>query len=256
MTNNQCLYSDDALFHFTNRITLIEKIIPSEFFLLNQLQNTNDPQEYKNYEFHATVMKTDDEINNLIRIKEVENEINLYYKNYVQIGCFCNNKIIEGRRNWLKPKIWSDFGDGHQGVCLIFSKEAISAELKRIKSDSDISNIEYTLQPLMLPAPDIIKYTNSDSKEYCYNFIRKNVNIIFNKDCDYVNENEVRCFVISKNTERIKINLNEIIKGIIIGDRFPCIYDFIINDFAEKMKIDFFKLDYQKGVGYHIVRYR
>ena len=247
------LISNDALFHFTDRLTLLEKIIPSGNFLLNPMKNTNDPQEYKRYEFDSSTFTA---TSDLKQIKHIENEINNYFKNYLQIGCFCTYKKNELRNTWLKPKIWSDFGDGHKGICLIFSKKALEYELVNNNLYYGIDNITYNFKPRMLPVPDLNSYKKTSSIEYYRQFVKDNINIIFQKDLDYENENECRCFVISEVDGRIKIDLGTTLKGIIIGDRFPPIYDFILDKFTQKMNIELHKLDFREGIGYSLVKYR
>jgi len=73
--NKELLLSDDTLFHFTDRITFLEKILPSNLFLLNQLKNTNDPQEYKKYDFHASTRVSTPE---LILLSKIEKEIQAF----------------------------------------------------------------------------------------------------------------------------------------------------------------------------------
>ena len=252
MNFSELILSDDALFHFTDRLTLLEKIIPSGKFLLNPLKNTNDPQEYKNYGFSPSSFVSKLDLN---MIKRIENEINDYYKNVVQIGCFCTKKRNEIRETWLKPKIWSDFGDGHKGICLIFSKEAIKSELDKGVNYHGFDYVSYTIKPKMLPVPDISIYQKTGSSEYCRQFVKDNIDIILQKDFDYQNENECRCFAFSESNERIKIDLNTTLKGIIIGDRFPPVYEFILGEFAQKMNIELHKLDYRSGLGYTSVKY-
>jgi len=244
------LLSDDALFHFTNRITFMEKIIPNNCFLLNQLKNTNDPQEYRNYEFEPTTSLS---IKDLLFLCEIQNEINNYFKNYLQIGCFCSYKKGELRNTWLKPKLWSDFGDGHKGVCLIFSKKSIQLELNNLDLFHGLKDVSYYYNTSMLPSPEIDLYKKLGNLKFCNQFIKNNIGIVFQKDIDYEIENECRCYAISENNHRIELDLQKILKGIIIGDRFPEIYDeVVIQHFSE---IDLYKIEYLSGVGYRLINY-
>ena len=168
MKNKYFLLSDDVLFHFTDRITFLEKILPSNFLLLNQLKNTNDPQEYKKYEFGATTHR------DLASDLKIRNEINDYYKNFVQIVCFCTWKKEEIRNTWQKSKIWSDFGDGHKGICLILSKTAIELELDKLNIYYDIKNVTYNFKPTTLPTPDVDLYHEIGSQKYCNQFVKDN----------------------------------------------------------------------------------
>ena len=72
---------------------------------------------------------------------------------------------------------------------------------------------------------------------------------------DYEVENEYRCFVISENSNRIKLDLNRTLKGLIIGERFPKIYDEVVKGFAKLKNIELYKNNFQPGVGYNLVKY-
>lgn len=252
MNDKNYLFDDDALFHFTNRTSLLEGIIPSGVFLLNHLKNTNDPQEYKKYEFCPTTRTSPLDSLEIIRIG---NEINEFFKSNIQIGCFCVNK--KGLRNtWKRPKIWSDFGDGHKGVSLIFSKKALETELKSSSLFYGIKNVTYGYNSSMLPVPDLDLYKKMGAEKYCNQYIKKNFDIITFKDLDYETEDECRSFIISNDINRFEIDLNVIIKGIIIGDRFPKVYDNLIINFSDSIKIDLYKLNFTPGLGYDAILWR
>lgn len=249
MNTKGFIFSDDALFHFTDRRTFLEEIIPSKVFLLNQLKNTNDPQEYKNYEFAPTTHL------DLALVMKIEHEINDYYKNFVQIGCFCAKKKNDFSKTWLKPKIWSDFGDGHKGICLIFSNTALKSELKKIDNCNDIKEVTHNFKPLMLPTPDVISYSEIGSLKYCNQFVKDNIDIILQKDIDYEVENEYRCYAISENSNRIKFDLKKILRVLIIGERCPEIYNDVIKQHYENQDIKIYKNYFQPGIGYKLIRY-
>jgi len=248
--NKELLLSDDTLFHFTDRITFLEKILPSNLFLLNQLKNTNDPQEYKKYDFHASTRVSTPE---LILLSKIEKEINDYYHNFIQISCFCVKKKNELRNTWLKPKLWSDYGDGHKGFCLMISKSAIKLELKKRNYYHGIKEVSYKFKPTMLPTPDIESYNRNGSKKYCNQFIKNNISIILEKDLDFEIENESRCFVVSDENNRIDLDLDKIMKGLIIGDRCPPIFNDIIKQNCKG--IDLHKANFQAGLGYSLIEY-
>ena len=252
MDNKNYLFDDDALFHFTNRTSLLEGIISSGVFLLNHLKNTNDPQEYKKYNFHSSNLSSTSDI---LKLKRIKDEINVYFKTHIQIGCFCVNK--EGLRNtWKKPKIWSDFGDGHKGVSLIFSKKALESELKRSGLFYGINNVTYSFNQKRLPVPDLNLYKKMGAEKYCNQYIKKNFDIITFKDLDYETEDECRSFIISKENNRFEIDLKVIIKGLIIGDRFPDVYNDLIENFSDSMNINLYKLEFTPGLGYDAIPWR
>ena len=122
------LNSSDTLFHFTTKTTGLEYILDSMKLKLNRYSRTNDPHEYRQRYITAVL---DVNPNNT----DVVEKINSYYLNTVRntkIACFCRN-VVDRKYfypAYQKNRMWSQYGDNHKGLCLVFSKKKLLHSIK------------------------------------------------------------------------------------------------------------------------------
>ena len=197
MTFDKYVESADALFHYTKISTAIEHILHEKRLKLSILKYTNDPREYKlkiRSSFGRVLSKevpTYDELESKANAK-----INRIYRYESRVMCFCTNTkpiliLSNGTsledehalsNGWNKSRMWSQYGQDHYGVCLVFSKK----ELERILSETQVqSEIYYKA--------DYVKYMQKENKPL-------EINV------DYVREKGVEKYAlcyIKRNTEEL-----------------------------------------------------
>jgi hypothetical protein len=123
--------SEDALFHYTQRAVALENILYKNSFKFSYLRNTNDPYEYKDKLIGAAGWCWDDAT--IKNINETEKIIDNLLTEQTLFISFCANKF-EGKilksHGFLKSRMWSQYGENHKGICLVFSKEKLSKLLR------------------------------------------------------------------------------------------------------------------------------
>ena len=126
--------SDDAIFHFTRKDTAIEHILNTGILRFGLLGMTNDPQEY------SSRMITPSGWGDLKKYREEISEITKTIEGMIQSSgllSFCQNSY-DGtgiqETGCLKSRMWSQYGENHSGICLVFSKQKLLE-----KADQELS---------------------------------------------------------------------------------------------------------------------
>lgn len=117
------LTSHDALFHYTRKSIVLEKILLNRELKFGSFSGTNDPQEYRPKLPGAVGWGWDDDS------KEVTNaivEISNIFQKRSRFLSFCINRYKNGNiqeYGLLKSRMWAQYGDNHEGACVVLSKE-------------------------------------------------------------------------------------------------------------------------------------
>lgn len=214
--------SDDILFHYTKTTTALEHILFNKKLRLSDRVKSNDPIE-------NMTPKT------LINVESLENETYDNWDKYVedivnktnQIKqvCFCKNDMSAHFKKMddkphefygcMKPRMWEQYADNYNGVCLILSKDELLKQLDRTFKKKKIKYVKYNnlkekesevnLAELIDPSYDICK-----KKVFA-----KIDKFMFHKHRDYKGENEYRIFAYSD--KDLYINIESALRGIIVS---------------------------------------
>jgi hypothetical protein len=263
MKINEYFDTEDALFHYTRLSTAIEHILPEKRLKLSSLKDTNDPAEYK-YKFLSMKgigVSPDDER----RFQEAMRMINSKYDK-CGVLCFCSNKKptlmlqtggeIEdkhGRSNgWEKSRMWSQYAEGHAGICLVFSKEKLEENLKN-KQPPLKYKTGYVKYYQHRSAQDVClsknKLSNGALEDHATNYIKENSYL---KLIDYRDEAEYRTIIFNQEVKYLDINSS--IKGVITGDKTSLVYDSLIKELCNELEIEFLKVRWDSG-NLHLIPY-
>ena len=210
--------SDDALFHYTKVSTAIEHILHTKKFRLSVLNDTNDPNEYKQKLFsshrRASGQETRFEENQYFELlKEAKTRINRMRGFECRVMCFCTNnkptlilsdgnseKDQHSSNGWSKSRMWSQYGQNHYGICLVFSKRKLEEVLAEKESQVIFYKADY-VQYFQQGQPrkniDGTRLKKEGVEKYSLNFIKENSKeLFFLKHIDYRDEAEFRVVVL------------------------------------------------------------
>jgi len=218
----------------------------SAIFILNDKQinftplvSTKDPRESKQWNFGF--------IGNGQRIclenyEEALNDFDNSIKNNSMILSFCgwNNEKINFENNaippyrqdyyrvgWARSRMWSQYGEKHTGVCLVFDRKKLEEQFKStFKTDKKFTGrveYQYHLESFVIAR-----------KIECRNIIEHGVDkalemqidkyfheYFFLKLMDYRDEHEYRLVVIVDDGDSIRLPIESSLKGVIVGIDFP-----------------------------------
>ncbi|MFH1288222.1 MAG: DUF2971 domain-containing protein [bacterium] len=257
--------TNDAVFHYTRRTTALEKILFEDCFKFSSLMNGNDPYEYKSKMIGAVGCGWNDIVEKEIH-KTCRMVDKLLLKNTSFLSC-CANTIDENNslinHGCLKSRMWSQYGENHEGICLVFLKEKLLRLIyENYKKDEyliyngDVDYRECINDYGGHNSLHINGNTFSDSitpMDIAINHIdRYHEKLLFRKQLDYEDEQEYRIVLLQKK-DKIdsvsvpKFDVSKCLVGIILGDRFPDVYKPTIEKICKDMNLLYRNLHWERG---------
>ncbi len=232
--------SDEIIYHYTKTQTVYEYILHTNKLRLSERKTSNDPIEnfidrsvVRSSYGYTDTKKADDETASKVSKFILEN-----IKNSKQL-CFCKNNdnpelqkfmvLPSEYYGFLKPRMWDQYGDKYNGVCLVFDKKILKENNPDIYSN-DIKYINYEEFFWNSISIDLNNLYKIGLNEYCKNTFEKIKNLSFLKHKDYSGENEYR-FISFSNSETY-LNIGNSLKAIIVSKKN-------LTDFANKWFIEF-----------------
>ncbi|MDP8267292.1 MAG: DUF2971 domain-containing protein [Candidatus Tenebribacter davisii] len=237
MNFNEFVNLDDAIFHYTDTIIFFEHILPEMKLRLSPLENMNDPTEYKKPLF--TYMSYGSSKYDRTLLKKAETRLNELKLRMCKIACFCSN-VKESTKGYLKARMWTQYGDNHKGVCLVFSKKAINSLInKNYKFEKVKYDIPFPLADFEIEYGELKHQGINPYFEYYFEKMYKK--IFFAKVTDYRDESEYRLLkrMKNKNITFDYIDIRSCLEGVIIGDKCHQVYNHI---FDHIRKVDHLEL--------------
>ncbi|MCK5330953.1 MAG: DUF2971 domain-containing protein [Candidatus Marinimicrobia bacterium] len=245
------LETNDALFHFTSAKVAIENILFEGSLRFSPYSRMNDPNEYRYQDIYDSwsfgSLLQDNGFSKASVVEILEHIIRFNSK----VCCFCqSNEKLPG---YYKPRMWAQYSDNNEGVCLVFSKEKLLYYIKNHLKYKYLFS-DYVAYKGEIPRSRYMIHQNiSNSVNYEDDAIthlhnNKN-NIYFLKHTDFEQENEFRIILIKENDDinYLTIPIKDFIKGIIIGDRFHDSFVDIINHLSGKLKMEARRFRFHKG---------
>ncbi len=234
------LFSKDTLFHYTNFESFIKIFQSQElrFSKLNNFSDPSELKKFSFNMWYKGIFKPEDnlivrdgskisqqEIDNFINkiniicfssnqqyfnpdengtenireINSIIDELNVISQYYTQFKDI-NYDILRPHFGFDKFRMWEQYGQNHQGVCLVFDKFKLKNQ-ENIK----IQNVHY-VNNFKVYAPNLDK---SNEKEL-YELLNQ-------KQIDYKDENEVRIILEFQENEFKYLNIKDSLIGVIIG---------------------------------------
>ena len=219
---------------------LLKYILPQKSIRLSPISKTNDPQESngRNFQLGDDIDKYQDGNIDIGEFTKAQEEYKEVMKKDIKILCFAQDYIPgdneafirDSGRGFAKPRMWAQYADNHQGVCLAFNKN------KMIEYFNEKYNrYFYKYQPVRYKFEkyhnrrDCEAYTllssefqeyNNDVKKIVFNRREKYYDMYyFFKHPDWQEEREYRFLLdYSKDTYPI-IEIDGLLEGIILGER-------------------------------------
>jgi hypothetical protein len=247
------------IYHYTSTITAIEHILQSRSLLFNALSKTHDPLEFQDYKAANPPDRvvSDDYAEEQ---KHLVSELNRVFKKHTKIACFSsdnpNDESVWGK-GYCRPRMWSQYADGHSGVCLAFDRDNLSKFIHSgldktgttIRCDAgyiDYNNTLSELSDALSENPAILKEIS------LMELIESNLKaFLFLKLEDYRDEQEYRMCLYSStfdDKEGLSIGYGDSLKAIILGCRFPAQYVINMHYYMKEQNIALFQLLWENGV--------
>ena len=254
-------YHDERniIYHYTKKTTALKKILRNNEFLFSHNKNLNDPKENKIW-FNSD-------------IKEQSFDWRAYFDFYqlnVQLACFTIDNIREMKkyddtiglvypgRGFNHPRMWAQYSDNHEGICLAFDKDKFALNINKVK------NLRKLYSDKIMYVPSLFHNINSEKIYNAYQVDSDNSRLaidelalmkikqgkktfFFRKLLDWKDENEYRFVVVSKSANQISIPIDNSLVTIILGWQFPEDDLEEIIELGKKYKVHVYQMEYHNG---------
>lgn len=249
------------LYHYTTEKTALLYLLNTYKLKFGKLKHTNDPRE--NRAITPTINFTSNFFLNTyenyedipLPFNEEQLNVNLHTHFKTQVLCFCTDKkepknIFD--YGFSKPRMWSQYGENHAGCCLIFDKNHIDIEFKKMDLEKYSGYIKYNLSERNKSFS--VNLSSNEKKKDLYmkkllDSYKKNLNnILFKKSPDWKEEREFRYIIIDpKNTNNF-LNISKALRGIILSYNYNKNLDKYLFQKCEDLKIELFRLKWNNGI--------
>ena len=216
---------ETLLYHYTSFETAAAYILPGKTLQLSPLAQSKDVMESINW-FSPFKYAFGD-------VKDVSETVNNKIQKQVKILCFSKDSEIEGEPlpGMMLARMWSQYGNNHKGVCLVFSKELLLESFTHHFSDEscrkfkDISYNNYLFKKKTPLASGTITIINKNNKlspvPNTFPELFDNPAIetkLFSKMIDFRDEQEFRlCCFDPSDSEGTYFPYHNALKAIILG---------------------------------------
>jgi hypothetical protein len=250
--------SKDCVSHYTKKAIALEHILFDGIFKLNEFYKTNDPREYKEkLSGIYGISLGDKRLDRALKIKKRVDDIIL---NNTGFASYCMNTFYEnmGIKTYgiLKSRMWSQYGENHGGICIIFSRIELERIIKKIfvkeKYLTHADKVDYKEYFVGNGSYLKIKLDDIDKKDEYSNafaYLENNyTDLLFVKQTDYRDEDEYRICVTRKteiNDSPLMFDIKKCIKAIILGDDFHDVYNNSVSGLGEKYRVPVLKLNWR-----------
>jgi hypothetical protein len=255
----QATQKSDFLFHYTSCSIALEHILWEGQLKFSSLNGSGDPMEFEDYSISAASFAAGD-LSVVKRDLEEKNakgqRLNNLIKRALKVACFCIDSRPEDFVHWkgcYRSRMWTQYAQGHSGVCIAFSKQALLECVRAATNPSD-SVLDYE-----------VVYTN-DSKELDHIlfirpgndwpdetelFLSNPRRLAFTKVKDYDNESEYRICYLRRSSHPERnyelVRCESAIAGMIAGSRFSRAYLPSALSLSEKLGIPLFRCWWYHG---------
>lgn len=246
--------TDKFVYHYTKRETALERILFSGKIMLNQLKNTNDPREYKNWGVTAT--GGSDDMNPLWQALEF---VNSNRQTKTKVLCLTMDELVNNhrvglfRRGFARSRMWAQYGGENTGVCLIFDKSGLEAAVEKAAAKKDecyFESVAYSDQQGEITLGfDAIGESQEEINRGIDQYIQANYKAqFFTKSLDWRDEVEYRMMVYNNVAEPIFASITDNLECVVLGSDFPTVYVPLVRKLCEKFGAGVAQLHWNAGL--------
>lgn len=266
--------SSRYLYHYTTAETVCNFILPDQQLRFSRFENVNDPREARDWSLSLSGDEIDLEY---CEAEELVSELNQRIKFCCKVGCFASdptNAIVNRvrqddgedvldaiyQRGHSRPNLWWHYGDKYRGVCLIFDRDQLEANVSAaIDSSNQMTEsglIVYknppivpdfsTLGPLTINLSEVSEL--GIEKAARVHFDRFKQELFFTKSEDWAQEREFRFLVRGIDDADFYVSIKSALVGILVGDEFPGEFKPVVDRHAKKEEFSVAIMTWTNGV--------
>lgn len=242
------LKNGNKLYHYTSLATALEFILPGFQLLLNPLENTNDPREYKSFVFATKQLDNPDYPTS----KHDNERVSELLRDDCKVLCFSDD--YENYFGYEYARMWAHYGDNHKGVCLELDKAQFLKENSDVIDPHLVKRLKYNNLDLnrinSLPLLDYTKVTELGLARFLKKVFRpKHLEYLyFQKNEEWKSEREIRVMYFSSAKENEYCSIQESLTNIYLGVDFHDSYLPALFNLIDHKSIDIYRMEYSANV--------
>lgn len=261
------IHTQDTVFHYTKVLTAIDYILKDNCLKFSKRNIANDPIESSSQDcyVHGNYFGSDEDYelmheNNRKDAYLLANEINKKAKQYGQLS-FCQNSKVdfdflnyigdnflnyEEMYGFTKPRMWEQYADQYQGVCLAFSKSKIT----ELNCDTSllcgtVKYFKYKKLRLKDLSVNLNVHDNIGSKDYKQLLKKKLRQYLFWKHKDYKGESEYKLCANEKLHSYPYLDVHDCIQAIIVSEKAKWEHKECLLGYANQLNIPIFEIKWK-----------
>lgn len=245
------LLDNDLVFHFSKPYLAMEEILHKQKMRFSSFINMNDPYEYKIVSATVSVRGSMSEGTPSELLERLRDAI--LYKSKILSLVKTKETVVEddSQPACTKPRLWAQYAEAQYGICLVLSLETFINEIENKYPEVTIYHglVKYDLQEGKRSSKTELIYDKSRSHDeniQAHIYAHQD-DIFFRKYKDFRDENEYRIVLVNWTDTRnrdIFIDLQGILKGVILGERFPQAYIDLTKSLVYKLGASLYKIGY------------
>jgi hypothetical protein len=226
----------DYFYHYTTREAAFEHILHDRTLRLSPAHRMRDPLESNPAFLPAEYGMTDDSQTDYdrqavameagIRLQQLR-QCSKVLSMTIDADDYHDDAEVFGR-GYARARMWEQYAESHQGVCLMFRRNALNAEviaqLTSRSPNSWASPVSYTQRGILEnPAATLMpSHAGADAEEIVAEHVRLQLPwLFFTKLLDWQSEHEYRFVEFSMDDGFTSVNFGDTLAGVILGCKFP-----------------------------------
>lgn len=150
---------EQLVYHYTSAETARDHILASGTLRLSTYEATNDPRETKAWAFALGTNENRDL--GAYPYRQTAEQFSALLKANAKVCCFSTDAApLTGddvtdilNRGFAKPRMWTQYGHNHAGVCLVFHRDALVAQVQSASAGSLLLSGQVTYRNRTISRP-------------------------------------------------------------------------------------------------------
>lgn len=262
--------SELYVYHYTKVDTALNYILKDGTLRLNSFSAMNDPRENKSWTI-ATMVRSSFNLDLKDWVALSENVSNTLKQN-VKLSCFSKDREAAVNkwqpdalldRGFARPAMWHHYADRHNGICLMFGREKLTAAFSQqvdqeklfprtvLYSDDGIV-LRMGKDPFSMDLTGLTDLSNLPTEPRFLNEVinhrdRWMPDLFFTKLKDWSNEEEFRWVYLDDNPRPLSLKFHDALEGIIIGESVSSVHEEDFLRYCALYEADITHLEWRNG---------
>jgi len=155
-------------------------------------------------------------------------------------------------RGWCKSRMWSQYGEDHRGLCLVFSRKAFEEQLEALTASVLVAErVQYLREEGFLHRDVIFDgdpLGRDEMETHCLKHVQRNSRDLFlTKELDYRDEAEYRVVIYASHGTNTFVDISKTLRGVIAGVQTPKVYFPVIRSLAGGYDVECMQASWDYG---------